>query len=248
MEPFKDQIARRIKRFPRWHYLFNLKGCLTPVHKMSWVNRHLQREKYFFTPLVSLSEGTLAGKRVLDLGCNAGYWSLKAIENGCDYLLGIDARDMHVQQANFVFETLGVEKHRYQFISANVLEIDLQAFGYFDIVLFLGLLYHISKPVELMEKIAAVNSDILVIDTFLAEGGGSHLEIDFERTDDPRLAFDRELVLRPTCKAVFDMGEHFGYRVKMLEPDFNNYSGAEVYREGRRRAFICSKKTGLSEL
>ena len=35
-------------------------------------------------------DGSLKGLRVLGLGCNAGWWSLKAIEAGCDFVAGID--------------------------------------------------------------------------------------------------------------------------------------------------------------
>jgi ribosomal protein L11 methylase PrmA len=42
---------------------------------------------------------------VLDLGCNAGFWSLAAIDAGADLVVGIDGRQMHIDQANLVFET-----------------------------------------------------------------------------------------------------------------------------------------------
>jgi len=55
-------------------------------------------------PLSELYGGSLKGKRVLDLGCNAGFWSLDALERGADFVLGLDGRRMHIDQANFVFE------------------------------------------------------------------------------------------------------------------------------------------------
>ena len=38
----------------------------------------------------------LKGKRVLDLGCNAGFWSLNAAEAGADFVLGVDGRQIQV--------------------------------------------------------------------------------------------------------------------------------------------------------
>ena len=241
----KEEIQAAIDSFQQWHYRFDLHGCITPIHKTEWTNRHNQREKYFFDPLTNYCGGTLKGKRVLDIGCNAGYWALKAIEKQCDFVMGIDARDMHIQQAELVFNTLEIETSRYRFIKADVFDIDFHRSGPFDIVLFLGLMYHISKPIELMEKIAAINSDFLVIDTFLSGAEGSVLEIGFEKTNDPRLAADREIVFRPTKQAVFDIVRQFGYNVFMLEPHFTDYTGSEVYRDGRRRAFMCAKQTDL---
>jgi len=108
-----DALRARVESFPRWHYEFDLGDIRTPIADRSHVNRHAQRKKYFFSPLVQLCGGTLAGKRVLDLGCNAGYWSLAASDAGADFVLGIDGRQMHIDQANLVFEAMRVEPSRY---------------------------------------------------------------------------------------------------------------------------------------
>src|SRR5690349_25791 len=101
MGPVPD-LHERIAAFPRWHYEFDLQGEKTPIYDPTRRNRHLQRRKYFFDPLVQLAGGSLKGKRVLDLGCNAGYWSLLAAQAGADYVLGIDGRQMHIDQSNLV--------------------------------------------------------------------------------------------------------------------------------------------------
>jgi hypothetical protein len=67
-----EEIRERIASFPHWHYQFDLKGNLTPIFKKGHVKRHAQRKKHFFDPLVGLFGGSLEGKRILDLGCNAG--------------------------------------------------------------------------------------------------------------------------------------------------------------------------------
>jgi len=244
----EKSLAERINSFPRWHYQFDLDGHLTPIHDDSKINRHVQRKRYFFDPLVALLGGSLAGKRVLDLGCNAGFWSLHAIESGCDFVLGIDGREMHIEQASLVFDVNRIEKERYRFVQANLFETDFAALGKFDVVLCLGLLYHVSKPIELMERIAGVGSDVVVIDTHLSSVGGAHFEIVHESIEDPRSAVDRELVLWPTRQAVRDMAQLFGYDVRMLKPRFADYTGARDYREGHRRAFLCAKRTDLGAL
>jgi SAM-dependent methyltransferase len=237
-----------INGFDRWHYQFDLDGHLTPIHDGSKINRHVQRKKYFFDPLVALLGGSLKGKRVLDLGCNAGFWSLHAIEAGCEFVLGLEGREMHVEQANLVFDVKGVDEGRYRFVQANIFETEFAALGKFDVVLCLGLLYHVSKPIELIERIAEVGSDIVIIDTHLSSVGGAHFEIIHESTEDPRSAVDRELVLWPTRQAVRDMVQLFGYDVRMLKPRFDDYTGARDYREGHRRAFLCASRTDLSAL
>jgi tRNA (mo5U34)-methyltransferase len=182
-----------------------------------------------------------------------GFWSLCAAQAGCDYVLGIDGRKMHVDQANFVFEAKEVERDRYDFFLGDLFETDLQRFVTFDVVLCLGLMCHVSKHVELMEKISEVNNDVLVIDTTLSVAAGSILELRREDTKGFRTAVDRALVMHPTKQAVRDLVEEFGYSVSVLEPLFRNEKGelewmGRGYRTGRRRAFVCAKKTDLSHL
>jgi len=243
----EHDIEAEIRRFPRWHYQFNLKGHLTPTIDASKVNRHKQRKKHIFPALVEHMGGSLAGKRVLDLGCNAGFWSLAAIEYECEFVLGIDGRKMHVDQAEFVFDVHGIEKDRYQFIQGDVFDMDLTPYEPFDVVLFLGLMYHINKPVELIEKIAAVNSDTLVIDTTLSTRDGACLELVHEGLDDPRNAINNELVFIPTRQAVCDIVEAVGYDARVLEPAFDSYDGAKDYKSGYRRAFLCRKTAHKGE-
>lgn len=243
-----EDIKRRIASFPRWHYLFDLKGNPTPIFEERFITRHRERERYFFDPLVELAGGSLAGKRVLDLGCNAGYWSLRAIEAGCDYVLGIDGRQMHVDQAEFVFEVKEVDRERYDFTVANIFDLDFARFGSFDVVLCLGLMYHISKHVDLMEQISRVNSDLLVIDTLLSTEPGSFMELRRDRPGEPRDAVDYELVMVPTERAVYELVEQFGYSAATLKPQFESYEASGDYRNGARRAFFCAKETDLSDL
>jgi hypothetical protein len=122
-------------------------------------------------------------------------------------------------------------------------------------VLCLGLIYHISKHVELMEKISEVNDDVLVIDSTLSKAPGSFLELHWDNPKKNYLsAVDRRLTMRPTKQAVRELVEEFGYSVVTLEPDFRDEEGERArlgvrdYQNGSRRAFICSKKTDLSSL
>lgn len=242
------QIFDKINSFSRWHYQFELAEHITPIFQADYVNRHEQRKNYFFRSLVNMLGGSLVGKRVLDLGCNAGFWSLCAIESGCDYVLGIDGRQMHIDQAEFVFDVKGIDHNRYDFYCGNVLDLLNENLGKFDIVLCLGLMYHINKPITLLEYIAGINTDLLVIDTSLSESKGSILEVRHESLDDPRNAIDYELVLYPTRTAVLEMVRQFGYHAVVLRPNFTDYTGATDYKDGYRRAFICAKRTDLTTL
>jgi hypothetical protein len=58
-----EEIRQKIASFPRWHYQFDLRGNLTPIHKERRAIRHAQRKKHFFGPIVRLFGGSLEGKR-----------------------------------------------------------------------------------------------------------------------------------------------------------------------------------------
>jgi tRNA (mo5U34)-methyltransferase len=240
------EIVERIGSFPRWHYQFDLNGFKTPIFEEGWINRHNQRKDHIFPALIGLFGGSLTGKRILDLGCNAGYWSLGAIEHGCRYVLGVEGRQMHIDQANLVFEAKGIEKERYDFRCGNVLEVLAEDIGRFDIVFCFGLMYHTCKSVELIELASRVNDDVLVIDTSLSHRRGSVLEIRHEPVDNPTAAVDYELILWPSRLAVMDIVRQFGYAAVVLEPRFSDYTCADDYQEGTRRVFLCSKRTDLA--
>ncbi|MGO9761352.1 MAG: class I SAM-dependent methyltransferase, partial [Solirubrobacteraceae bacterium] len=174
MDP-KD-LQARIAEFPRWHYAFEFEGGVsTPVADGIMLNRHAQRRRYFFEPLLALMGGSLRGQRVLDLGCNAGFWSLNAVEAGADFVLGLDAQQSYLDQASLVFEAKGIDAARFRFERGNVFEHDF-AEG-FDLILCLGLLDHVHKPVELFEVMSGVGAELLLIDTAISRARSSLFEL-----------------------------------------------------------------------
>jgi SAM-dependent methyltransferase len=249
MEPRdREALRRQVEAFPRWHYRFDLDGVETPIAIPEHAVRHRERRKWFFDPLVRLCGGSLANRSVLDLGCNAGYWSLAAIEHGCERVCGIDARPMHIEQAELVFRVKGVDGGRYRFLEGDVLTYPLPALGSFDIALCLGLLYHVNQPIQLLEKVAAVNADILLIDSTVHPSPEEVFALRFDDLADPRNAVGSPLVLFPSAAAVVAIVRSLGYRGLVLEPRFADLAGSEDVRQGRRRAFLCARKTDLSPL
>jgi hypothetical protein len=82
---------------------------------------------------------------------------------------------------------------------------------------------------------------------------GCFLELRREDTKGFRTAVDCGLVMHPTKQAVRDLLEEFGYSVSVLESLFLNEKGVLEWmgrgcRTGRRKAFVCARKTDLSHL
>jgi 2-polyprenyl-3-methyl-5-hydroxy-6-metoxy-1,4-benzoquinol methylase len=109
----------------------------------------------------------LAGKRVLDIGCNAGYMSFACKRLGAEYVLGIDddssATVSFIHQAEFCRDVLGldVEFRRLSFTK-------LQPERPFDVVLFCGVLYHLENWADGLDKLrelAVPRNGLIVLET-----------------------------------------------------------------------------------
>lgn len=241
-----EDLTERIAAFPSWNYRFDLgEGITTPVASAWRVRRQELRRRYFFEPLLALTGGTLAGRRVLDLGCNAGFWSLQAIEAGADFVLGVDGAPGAIEQAELVFDAKGVSGERYAFEAVNI--FGWQPGARFDVVLCLGLLDVVAKPLAVFELIAASGAELVVIDTGISRARGELFEP--ARLSEPRNAVEHELVLVPTRPAVTALAERFGLEAVALAHEFGaDELGVDDYAAGRRLAFICSAGPPLDGL
>jgi len=238
LENQAGDLEQRIAAFPAWSYRFEFDGGVaTPVFNRGVVNRQEQRRRYFFDALLRATGGSLRGRRVLDLGCNAGFWSLVALEAGADFVLGVDARQLHIDQADLVFEAKGIEPARYRFEQGNVLSHELDE--RFDVVLCLGLLDHVAKPVELFEVISAASPELIVIDTEISRSRTSVFELDtlYNREN----AVEYESVLIPSRLALSELAAQFGFQATALPLNMTDYAGLRDYLHQRRLAFICTK-------
>jgi tRNA (mo5U34)-methyltransferase len=237
-----NELEHRIAAFPSWHYAFEFDGGIsTPTPNRDFANRHEQRRRYFFEPLVELYGGTLRGRRVLDLGCNAGFFSLLALEAGADFVFGVDGREEYIEQAKLVFEAKQIERSRYRFEAANVFAWEPE--GTFDVALCLGLLDHTSKPVELFELMSRAGAQTLVVDTEISRARSSVFEV--STLYDPRAVIDYPLVLIPSRQAVLELAHALGYESVALAHEMSDYTGLHDYRDERRLAFLCSNSQPL---
>lgn len=84
--------------------------------------------------------GPAEGLRVLDLGCYEGAFSVELALRGAE-VVGVDAREAHVAKARFAAEALGLQRMRV--LHADVRTLADLELGEFDVVLCLGLLYHL---------------------------------------------------------------------------------------------------------
>jgi tRNA (mo5U34)-methyltransferase len=92
----------------------------------------------------------VAGKSVLDIGCNAGFYSIEMKRRGAERVLGIDSDERYLEQARLASEVLGFND--IEFAKLDV--YDVGALGErFDLVIFMGVLYHLRHPLLVLDLI-----------------------------------------------------------------------------------------------
>ncbi|MBV9076727.1 MAG: TIGR04290 family methyltransferase [Methylobacteriaceae bacterium] len=91
----------------------------------------------------------LTGKSVLDIGCNGGFYSIEMKRRGASRVLGIDFDEDYLAQARFAADITGQE---IEFRQLSV--YDVGALGErFDLVIFMGVLYHLRHPLLALDLI-----------------------------------------------------------------------------------------------
>ena len=92
------------------------------------------------------------GLRVLDIGCSDGYFSFEMEKRGA----GVVAMDFVPETYTGFATAKKILGSRVEYRMDNVYNLSPEAFGAFDVVLFLGVLYHLRKPLAALDAIRSV--------------------------------------------------------------------------------------------
>ena len=122
-----------------------------------------------------LYRGELAGLRVADLGCLEGGFALALAQQGAR-VLAVDAREANLDKVRLLIEHFGLAN--LEVACADVKEFTRERHGEFDVVLCLGLLYHLDRPVAWLRQVAAMTRAVLIVDTHMAPEEDAIEELD----------------------------------------------------------------------
>src|SRR4051795_8748122 len=127
-------IERRVRELGPWFHNIDLGGVKTaPNHPLG--DYPAKVWQFFGSALPQ----DLTGRTVLDIGCNGGFFAMEMKRRGADRVVGIDSDARYLAQARFAAEVCDVE---IELQALSVYEIGrLQE--KFDLVLFMGVLYHL---------------------------------------------------------------------------------------------------------
>jgi tRNA (mo5U34)-methyltransferase len=157
----RDQILSELKRLEPWFHCIDLGGGLATKTK-SAIGEPVDHPRPTWEKVKGCLPDDLSGKTVLDVGCNAGFYSLEVKRRGADRVLGIDSQRNLIRQAAFVRDVHGLD---IGYRRMSVYDLDPYAIGQFDVTLALGLLYHCKHLVLALEKLFIVTRELLILET-----------------------------------------------------------------------------------
>ena len=186
----EQAISAEVRRLGPWFHNLDLGGVRTaPEH---FLGDYPACKWRAFADAVPAD---LTGKTVLDLGCNAGFYAIEMKRRGAARVVGVDSDEDYLAQARFAAATLGVA---IELVNLSV--YDVATLGErFDLVLFLGVLYHLRHPLLALDLLREhVVGETLVVQSLL-RGDESVPEIAedypfserqiFEQAGYPRMCF-----------------------------------------------------------
>ncbi|HYD47310.1 MAG TPA: TIGR04290 family methyltransferase [Terriglobales bacterium] len=186
----REEIQRRVESLGKWFQNLDLKGVRTaPDHFLGdYPTVKWQRFAHAIPD-------DLTGKTVLDIGCNAGFYSMEMKRRGAARVVGIDSDERYLAQARLAAEVEGVDLELRQMSVYEVAQLK----ECFDLVLFLGVIYHLRHPLLALDLLHQhVVGELLVFQSLL-RGSADVDEFDadypfaetaiFDRASYPRMHF-----------------------------------------------------------
>jgi tRNA (mo5U34)-methyltransferase len=139
-----------------WYHSFDLPDG-TFIDGFMTVEQQKRRYAQFPIP------DDIRGKRLLDIGAWDGWFSFEAERHGAD-VTSIDC----VELPTFldIHARLG---SKVEYRALDFYELPEAGLGKFDIVFFLGVLYHLRHPLLALEMVCALTKDVAIVDSFVTD-------------------------------------------------------------------------------
>lgn len=140
----------------------------------------------------------LEGRSVLDVGCNAGFYAMEMKRRNAGKVVGIDSDPRYLRQAEFAARHAGLDIEFHQMSVYDVGKLSRR----FDLVIFMGVLYHLRHPLLALDLLHEHVVDDLMLFQCLQRGDERVPNLEenydfsewsiFDRPDYPKLFFVEE--------------------------------------------------------
>jgi len=163
----KNELQLVIERLGPWYHNLTFAGTST----LSATPDYPASRWSMLEPLIPED---LRGKTVLDIGCNSGFFSVEMKKRGAARVVGIDIMPFVLAQARFTAHWFNVPIELYEMSVYDVDSLDMK----FDVVLFIGVLYHLKHPLYALEKISSVCKETMYLVSVVRGSKGEFVPAD----------------------------------------------------------------------
>jgi tRNA (mo5U34)-methyltransferase len=152
-----EELQQRIEELGPWFHNMRLGGVETAPHHFLGDYPAIK-----FATFRDVVPEDLTGCTVLDIGCNAGFYSMEMKRRGAARVLGIDTDLRYLRQARFAAQVEGIDVEFRRLGVWDVGELGEK----FDLVIFMGVLYHLRHPLLALDLIHEhVARDLMLFQT-----------------------------------------------------------------------------------
>lgn len=166
----------------------------------------------------------------IDIACSEGWFSHRLLDWGAHRVVGVDVRDVNIRRARLIQEHYDIPTERLSFDVADALELTPEATGVYDLVLMVGLIYHLENPIgalrvarsltrgacivesQLTEQHAAITSGVGVTDRFEELEASWGAKVEPAQEDHPIASYGGVVSLVPNLAALMQAMEAVGFR------------------------------------
>ena len=157
-----DTIAEVRRLGPWFHNLHLPEGVQTaPEHPLG------DFPSYKWEIIAEHIPESLEGWTALDIGCNAGFYTFELARRGAD-VVGVDHDERYLAQARWAAERLGLAD-RVELRRGDVYELGRSS-EQWDLVLFMGVLYHLRYPLLGLDIVARKVRRMMVFQSLMLPG------------------------------------------------------------------------------
>jgi tRNA (mo5U34)-methyltransferase len=184
------EIRERVEALRPWFHNMDLGGVRTAPEHFLGDYPNLKWRKFS-----SVIPADLTGKTVLDIGCNGGFYSIEMKRRGAARVVGIDFDDSYLAQARFAAEVSGLDIEFHKLSVYDVGKLGEK----FDLVIFMGVLYHLRHPLLALDLIREHVADDMLLFQSMQRGSQSVAVVEdnypfwdtaqFDLPDYPKLHF-----------------------------------------------------------
>jgi tRNA (mo5U34)-methyltransferase len=151
----EKEIKTKVKELSPWFHNIHLPGGIQTVPEHPLGDFPATKWKDIAPHLPA----DLTNHRVLDIGCNAGYYSIECAKRGAR-VTSIDVDLHYLDQAEWVADVFGL-KNRIDLHHMQVYDL-VHMDWKFDIILYMGVFYHLRYPVLATDIISEKTDGLLV--------------------------------------------------------------------------------------